>query len=79
MSRNLLGLAAAVCCLVFTPAALADVACGCAQDCNPCGTPAVVSYGDPCGGGACGCAPTVQYQTRTIYENQMVTEMRDNN
>ena len=79
MSHRLLGFAAAVCFILTASVASADVSCGCGQVASPCGDPCASSCGDPCGCGSvqsgC-CGSTIQMQSRTIYVNQMVTEMR---
>ena len=74
MSQRMLGILVAVVFAIATPYATAGTQCGCGQVASPCADCYGSSVVDPCSTGDCG--QTTVYQTRTVYENQMTTQMR---
>ena len=74
MTKRLIGSLVAACFAVCAPIVQADSPCGCGQVATPVYTGCATSVASPCGGCDTGCGTT--YETRIVYENQMVTEMK---
>ena len=81
MSQRLLGILVAIAFAISTPYVNAGTQHGCGQVANPCGDCYGGSVVDPDsnGGATAGdncCGQEVRFVTRTVYENQMMTQMR---